>query len=237
MHKVISDNICNIAKLKNSSTNQLTVHEICCIIKEYCCTNRVRERRSTMPDRQNNLREALIIAGIHEINTHGVTGFSIRRVAEACQVSCAAPYRHFANKKDFIASVIDYVNDRWAERQPEVLNACGPTLREQIIEISLNYIRFLMEKPYYRAILMLKDEEFDNLYHKKRGQFGSLSQSMQEKLQRVTGFDDDAWARKVLTFRALIFGSVFLFDAGEFEYNETTMEHLRHTMNREFDIP
>jgi AcrR family transcriptional regulator len=189
-----------------------------------------------MTDRPNNLREALLIAGIHEINAHGVTGFSIRRVADACGVSCAAPYRHFVNKKDFVASIIDYVNERWHDRQMEVLESCGPSMQEQVVEISLNYIRFLMEKPYYRAILMLKDEEFDNLYHKKRGQFGSLSQTLTAKLQNVTGFSDEAWERKVLTFRSLIFGAVFLFDAGEFEYNEQNMDYLRYTMNREFDV-
>ena len=33
-----------------------------------------------------------------------------------------------------------------------------------------------------------------------------------------------------------LIGSVFLFDAGEFEYNETNMESIRFTLNREFDI-
>ena len=36
--------------------------------------------------------------------------------------------------------------------------------------------------------------------------------------------------------RSLIFGVVFLYDAGEFEYNDTTMEYLRYTINREFEI-
>ena len=39
-----------------------------------------------------------------------------------------------------------------------------------------------------------------------------------------------------MTVRSLIFGAVMLFDAGEFEYNETTMEYLRYTIDREFDI-
>ena len=73
-----------------------------------------------MAEKNVNLREALIIAGINEINTHGVGAFSIRRVAESCGVSCAAPYRHFESKRDLIAAIIDYVNDQWAERQEEV---------------------------------------------------------------------------------------------------------------------
>lgn len=189
-----------------------------------------------MPEKNANLREALIIAGIKEINEHGVNGFSIRRVADACNVSCAAPYRHFESKRDFIAAIIDYVNELWAARQEEVLAKCGDSLREQIIEITLNYVRFLMEKPIYRAILMLKDDEFDNLYHKKRSQFGSLSQELEAQLFEASGHTRETWARKVMVVRALIFGIVFLYDAGEFEYNDTTMEYLRYTINREFEI-
>lgn len=189
-----------------------------------------------MSEKHAKLRENLIIAGINEINEHGIGEFSIRRVADACHVSCAAPYRHFENKRDFVAAIIDYVNDQWAIRQDEVVAQCSGNMREQIIEISLNYVRFLMEKPHYRAILMLKDEEFDNLYHKKRTQFGSLSQALEAQLFAASGLDEETWKRKLMMVRSLIFGVVFLFDAGEFEYNETAMEYLRYTINREFEI-
>lgn len=190
-----------------------------------------------MREKSNNLRDALIIAGINEINAHGVTGFSIRRVAESCNVSCAAPYRHFESKRDFIAAIIDYVNDLWAERQEEVLAQCGTSLQEQIVEITLNYIRFLMEKPFYRSILMLKDDEFDNLYHEKRSQFGSLSQSLEARFYSISGLDEATWERKRLVIRSLIFGSVFLYDNGEFEYNDKNMDYLRYTIVREFETP
>ncbi len=189
-----------------------------------------------MPAKNTNLRENLIIAGINEINEHGVSGFSVRRIADACHVSCAAPYRHFESKRDFIAAIIDYVNDRWAARQEEILAQCGDSLREQIIEISVNYVRFLMEKPFYRSVLMLKDNEFDNLYHKKRTQFGSLTQSLEAALQSSSSLPDDVWKRKLMVCRSLIFGMVFLMDAGEYEYNEKAIEYLRFTLNREFEI-
>ena len=196
----------------------------------------IRKGGTTMIERSANLREALIIAGIEEINKHGVHGFSIRRVAEACNVSCAAPYRHFESKRDFIAAIIDYVNDLWAARQEEILAHCSSNRRDQILEIIINYIRFLMEEPFYRAVLMLKDDEFDNLYHKKRTQFGSLTQSLEAQLFAASGLPEPVWKRKVLIVRSLVFGAVFLFDAGEFEYNETNLEYLRYTINREFEI-
>ena len=48
------------------------------------------------------LKEKLLAAGIDEIALHGVSGFSLRRVAAACGASCAAPYKHFKNKEEFI---------------------------------------------------------------------------------------------------------------------------------------
>lgn len=189
-----------------------------------------------MANKSAGLREALIQAGIHEIHANGVAAFSIRRVAEACGVSCAAPYRHFESKHDFIASIVDYVNEIWAQEQEEILKTCGDTLREQTLAISVGYVRFLMEHPTYRTILMLHDEGFDNLYHKKRTQFGSLSQTLNAQLQEASGYPPEIWERKLMMTRALIFGMVFLYDAGEFEYNETTLEHMRYTLNREFDI-
>jgi len=185
---------------------------------------------------KSHLREQLILAGLNEINEHGIAAFSIRRVATACNVSPAAPYRHFKDKNGLIAAIIDYVNDQWSIEQERIIKQCSDSLREQIIEITLGYIRFLMDKPFYRSVLMLKDEEFDNLYHKKRTQFGSLSQTLETFLYQASGLPVDVWKRKLMIVRALIFGAVFLFDAGEFEYNDITMEYLRFTINREFEI-
>lgn len=190
-----------------------------------------------MAARIKNMREVLILAGISEINAHGVTGFSIRRVAEACNVSCAAPYKHFRDKKDFIAAIIEYVNEQWAERQQEILSGCGESLREQIVEVCVGYVEFLMEKPYFRSILMLKDEEFDNLYHKARGQMSSRSQQMEQAFLAESGWEVKRFRRKLHLIRALIFGTVYLCDTGEIEYGGEILSDLRYSIDREFDLP
>ena len=189
-----------------------------------------------MCGKTNNLRNELILAGLEDINRNGIANLSFRRVASACSVSCAAPYRHFKDKNDLIAAIIDYVNEQWAQRQDEILQGCSDVLREQIIEVCLGYIRFLMENPSYRSVLMLKDEQFDNLYHKKSTQFGSVAQTLQHHLFEASGYTKEVWDRKLMVCRSLIFGTVFLFDAGEFEYNETNMEYIRYTLNREFEV-
>lgn len=190
-----------------------------------------------MAERNKNMRSILVHAGISEINANGVHNFSVRRVADACGVSCAAPYKHFKDKREFIAAIIEFVNEQWKQRQQEVLEACGDSLREQIVEVSVAYVDFLMDKPYFRSILMLKDEEFDNIYHRVRGEMSSRSQKLERDFFNQAGMDEATQRRKLHTVRAMIFGTVFLMDSGELEHCDETMENLRRTIDREFDLP
>ena len=59
------------------------------------------------------VKERLIIAGLTELETHGVSDFSLRRVASLCNVSCAAPYKHFENKERFISEILNFVDNQW----------------------------------------------------------------------------------------------------------------------------
>ena len=187
--------------------------------------------------RRNSKREDLIKAGIQEINKHGIAGFSMRRIADDCGLSCGAPYKHFENRKDFIAAVIEYVNGLWRVRQQELLDQYAGDLRRQIVEMSVGYVEFLMEHPHYRSILMLKDEEFDNTYHRLRGELSSPTQQLAQQYFDSVGMDDFTSRRKVYVVRSLIFGAVILMDNGEMAYNQETLEFIRFNINREFDLP
>ena len=187
--------------------------------------------------RRNSKREDLIKAGIQEINKHGIAGFSMRRIADDCGLSCGAPYKHFENRKDFIAAVIEYVNGLWRVRQQELLDQYAGDLRRQIVEMSVGYVEFLMEHPHYRSILMLKDEEFDNTYHRLRGELSSPTQQLAQQFFDSVGMDDFTSRRKVYVVRSLIFGAVILMDNGEMAYNQETLEFIRFSINREFDLP
>ena len=185
---------------------------------------------------RRNLRQELILAGIEEINTYGASEFSVRRVAQACHVSTAAPYKHFKDKKEFISAIIDYVNEQWAEAQEKVLAACGSDVRKQMVEVAVFYVKFLMEKPYYRQTLMLKNADFDNLFHRKRGELNSRTQQIMAKVKETYGLPDDVWRRKTLMIRSLLFGAVFMFDSGEFKYSEEALDDLRYVIDREFTV-
>lgn len=187
-------------------------------------------------EKDTDLRSALILAGIDEINKHGASEFSVRRVASACHVSTAAPYKHFKDKKELIRAIIDYVNKQWLTEQDLVLSKCDSDPRTQLIEVSVAYLKFLMEKNYYRQILMLKNADFDNLYHPQNGESNSRTQQIMIAVKEAYGFSDEVWERKKMLVRSLLFGSVFLFTSGEFPYNEDTMQNVRYMISREFDL-
>lgn len=189
-----------------------------------------------MAENKRNLRQELILAGIDEINIHGANGFSVRRVAEACKVSSAAPYKHFKDKKEFITAIIDYVNEQWAVAQDEVLSGCSDDPREQLVEVATFYVQFLMEKPYYRQILMLKNADFDNLYHRKRGEINSVTEKIMLRVKETYELSEDVWARKKLMVRSLLFGAVFMFDSGEILYTPESLAHIRYIIDREFTV-
>lgn len=190
-----------------------------------------------MAERTGNLREDLILAGIDEINEYGATGFSVRRVANACGVSTAAPYKHFKDKKEFMTAIIDYVNDQWAVAQDKILEECSDDPRHQLVEIATFYVQFLMENPFYRQILMLKNADFDNLYHRKRGEINSVTEKIMLRVKESYGLSEEVWARKKLMVRSLLFGAVFMFDSGEIRYNKTSLEDIRYIIDREFTVP
>ena len=85
--------------------------------------------------KRRNTRQDLIKAGIEEINRHGVAGFSMRRIAQNCGVSCGAPYKHFGDRKEFVAAIIDYVNEQWHAQQVGILETWAGDTRRQIVEV------------------------------------------------------------------------------------------------------
>ncbi len=101
-----------------------------------------------------NTREALILAGLEELNEYGIQHFSTRRVAKACGMSCAAPYKHFKDSHEFIAEILGYINRLLRRGADGAAGKCKhDSAREQLVQVSMHYIRFLTEHPAFRRIV------------------------------------------------------------------------------------
>ena len=112
-----------------------------------------------------SVREKLIIAGADEISRHGLTNFSLRRVAAACNISCAAPYKHFKNKEELILEIIRHINRQWELLCGQILTLFENDPRHRLTEVCVAYVRFWVANPNYRSILSISEKEMNSVGH------------------------------------------------------------------------
>lgn len=94
------------------------------------------------------LYDELIEEGIKAILKNGVEGFSIRAVAETCQVSCATPFKHFKGKENYFAKMAEKLDGMLLERMEQLEIQWPDDYKQAHMEMSLAYIQYLMEYPF-----------------------------------------------------------------------------------------
>lgn len=152
-----------------------------------------------------DLKSRLIIAGLDEINSHGVTDFSLRRVAASCGVSCAAPYRHFKNKDDLILELIIYIGSRWELIQNQIEAIYKDNIPELITELSISLIRFRLANPEFRAVLGMNVQSFDPEQQKQLNLITSKIRSYTSEYFSDTGKENAD--RKTFMLLSYIYGA------------------------------
>ncbi len=186
---------------------------------------------------RKNKKQELLFAGVQELNQHGIIDFSVRRVAEACGLSPAAPYRHFPNKSEFIAAIVSYNYDKWYKKLHSIVDAYPGDFRKQLIEIVVTYACFLVENPHFRSLLMIKDNNLDDTHRGLRSQLTALSYETAEAYRESVDMPEDIFVRKKFVIRSLMYGAALMFENGELEYSQDSLDMLRSMIDREFDIP
>jgi len=185
---------------------------------------------------QIKLRDQLILAGIDELNKQGIQNFSVRRIAERCGVSCAAPYKHFKDKQSFFAAIISYIDQKWDEQQRSTANKYTST-REQLLAICMEYIRFLTDNPQFRSIIMLNNDDFNEKFSALRGKLSRQTYILVSKYCQEVDMPDDVRRRKTYIVRSLIYGAALMFDNGELDYTDENLNMVSYSLNREFVLP
>ncbi len=184
------------------------------------------------------MRERLIVAALNELEEVGFARFSVRRVATACGASCAAPYKHFKNKREFFEEILRYINGVWLERQEKVLVKLeGATSRQKLVELAVDYVRFMVENPRFRTVLMIKDDTFDDGYLQIKAELSARSKELIRLYCDEVGMPPSVAKIKMYVVRSLIYGASLMFGNGELNYDEQTMRYVRATIEREFDLP
>ena len=162
----------------------------------------------------DTLRERLIFAGLAELEAHGITDFSLRRVALSAGVSCAAPYRHFKNKDELILSLIDYVLDGWILLSEEIADSIGHGSVECITELCTSLVRFFVGNGNFRSLLTLAQVDKDPKRHAELLRFDEpivTSISAFALVRCLSGEDIQVLGNTIL---ALLYGTLLLISRG-----------------------
>ena len=193
--------------------------------------------RTVEKGHRTNNREALINAGVAEINRKGLSGFSMRHAAEVCGVSCAAPAKHFGDKNGFIAAIIKKIIKQWHDIQRGIVEQSGGDIRKALVESGVEYVKFLVENPHFISIITVKDDDFTSIYRDLRFELSYATGRMVLKYCKQVGMPIEVRERKLYVVRSLIYGAALMFDNKEMRYNESNLQYVREMIDREFDLP
>lgn len=182
-------------------------------------------------------RERLILAGIRLINRRGLGEFSLRAVAADCGLSCAAPYRHFKNKNDLVLAILSYIHDAWHSIQSAIIES-EDALRQCLTSISVAYIRFLVENPGFRAIILSAADTVGFTPEQQRviGKLSERTSLLIRKYVSEAGLSEEAAFRKTSAIRALIYGYTLMLANRELAVSEENYRMIEAVVSREFDL-
>lgn len=188
-------------------------------------------------EQKSKLYGQLIDAGIAELNEYGLTSFSVRRIAASVGVSCATPYKHFIDRDDYIAKIIEHIIGLWNAEIPRIIALYPGDLKKQLVELSVAYVKFLVENSYYRSLIMVKNKEFDSKYADLRHRLSSMSRSIVHEYAGAVDMPAEVLEFKLYVVRSLIYGAALMFDNGEIVYSEEKLNYVRRAIEREFELP
>lgn len=107
---------------------------------------------ASKPYHHGNLRNALIRASLALIRQEGPHGFTLREVARRAGVSHTAPYRHFRDKDDLLAAIVEEGFKRLAAS----MRAAATKVREpfrRLQSAGIAYVEFALDQPEHFVVM------------------------------------------------------------------------------------
>lgn len=179
------------------------------------------------------LRDRFIIAGINEIDTHGPEDFSLRRIAYACGVSCAAPYKHFKNKEGLIIEILDYINRQWKLLETQIIEVHKKDLKTLIPELAMANIRFRIANANSRFMFILNKEVFQE---EKRKELIAMNGKIEEYallyFEKI-GLPKTLCHEKVMMLNAYINGIALMAETGTIANDAETFDIVKKKIEEE----
>jgi AcrR family transcriptional regulator len=149
-------------------------------------TKAARKGRPSRAYHHGDLKAALVTHAIELLRAEGLEALTLRGVARAAGVSQAAPYRHFADKRELIGAVAE---DGFRRLQASMIERMsGKEGRTGFKGVALAYIDFALQNPAeYRVMFgpeVANTEDLPSLRGTSRSVLGFVAQGI-EQLQQA----------------------------------------------------
>jgi AcrR family transcriptional regulator len=112
----------------------------------------VRAKRKT-DYHHGRLRQALIETAVKTIARHGIDALSLRELAAQAGVSPGAPYHHFPNRSDLLASIAE---EGFAQLEAQLIaarDAAPDGASARLEALGLAYVTFAVSSPGYFRVM------------------------------------------------------------------------------------
>lgn len=157
-----------------------------------------------------DLKETLIKNGIKLLNEGGTANFSMRKLAARCNVSHAAPYKHFKSKEEIIDEVMKYVLQELEGSLSDIAEQYKDNPQRLTVELGKQYVKFMVKNPDYLKLLFLS--EFEAKIMIKEGNIESEFNAFNIlkvnaiKAFKMCGIKEEDYTRNIIAMWAMVHG-------------------------------
>jgi AcrR family transcriptional regulator len=184
-----------------------------------------------------DLRETLIKMGLKLFNEEGAEKFSIRKVAALCNVSHAAPYKHFKNKEELINAISEYVFSNFQNSLNEIAEKYKDNPHERIIELGKKYVWFMVENPDYLKFAFSANSECELIIEEnelKSGEYGTFNIFKNCALDffKSINVKEEEYAQDIIAMWSMVHGLATMLSNKTFVYKGDYLELVEKILSK-----
>jgi AcrR family transcriptional regulator len=162
-----------------------------------------------------DLKAELLKKGLYVLNKEGYEGFSLRKVAALCNVSHAAPYKHFSNKEALIKEIIADVAVNFTFMLEEANQRFSDDPKAKVLEMGKQYVKFMVENPDYFKFLFLTNHHrpiliTDDTFILDQNHVFNIARKCDMEYFASINLDEKRWTRETLAIWSLLQGFTVL---------------------------
>ena len=184
-----------------------------------------------------DLRESLIKMGLKLYNEEGADKFSIRKVAAMCNVSHAAPYKHFKSKEELINAIAEYVFSSFEDSLNEIAEKYKGTPYKRIIELGKKYVWFMVENPDYLSFafggsieskIIVEENKLKSVEY---GAFNVFKNCAIDLLQSIN-VKEEEYAQNIIAMWSMVHGLATMLSNKTFMYKGDYLELVENILRK-----